>query len=215
MKCYRDFILEASSAANAQAFAKSKGKYYSSSDGKTYANYGAARAAHNSRLKDPTIANSNTQRFVARQTAVDKDYKNTLNKTPTALYNPKTGRTSTGTVGLLKGKIVYNVTGVGPTKPPRAESERWRANTNNFLSRSLGGETSFKGGGGTAALDKLRKIKPNASALNIQARGLDALRRREQTPNTAQGFDTAFASARKLGQKTFNWRGGSYTTDVA
>lgn len=74
---------------------------------------------------------------------------------------------------------------------------------------ALGGQTAFKAGGGTAAM------KSGATAADIQKKGTEALRQREKTPDTAAGFDTAFSSARKLGQKEFKWRGGKYTTQLA
>jgi hypothetical protein len=76
-------------------------------------------------------------------------------------------------------------------------------------SAALGGQTAFKAGGGKKAMEG------GKSAEEIQKQGMKALKARENTPNTAAGFDQAFASARKLGQKEFAWRGNKYTTQMA
>jgi hypothetical protein len=76
-------------------------------------------------------------------------------------------------------------------------------------SAALGGQLAFKAGGGKKAMEG------GKSPEEVQKKGMEALRAREKTPNTAAGFDQAFASARKLGQKEFAWRGNKYTTQMA
>lgn len=213
MKTFKQF-LEESNISNNQAFAASKGKYYSSSDKKTYPNYNAALAARNSRLNKLTQRSIN---MANKDIATGNEARYTRS-IPTNSYNPTTGRTSGGVLAP-KGNDWYIKKPDGATIKARnigqKDIDRYQANTGGYTVGVLGGNTSFKAGGGEAGLNKARLTNPNYTRLNVQARGLDALRRRENTPNTAAGFDTAFASARKLGQKTFNWRGGSYTTDMA
>lgn len=84
------------------------------------------------------------------------------------------------------------------------EKQKWNA------SAAKGGKLAFDAGGGKKAMEGGGK-----TAAEVQRKGMEALRAREKTPNTAAGFDKAFASARELGQKAFKWRGKEYTTDLA
>lgn len=86
----------APSLKSKQDYAASKGKYFSSSDNKTYANYGAAKAAHDARV-GASASGSNASRPAAAAASTPAKPSTQMAKTAPAKPAIPTGTTAGGT----------------------------------------------------------------------------------------------------------------------
>ena len=103
---------KASDARVRQAGAASVGKYYSSSDNKTYANYNDAKAARNSRLKD----------LAAKQPAAKPAAAPAAKPAAAPTTRPTAAPTTRPTASTSPGTPK-----VAPTKPTGSPMDQWRA----------------------------------------------------------------------------------------